>query len=150
MRLLLVVAVAIWATGCATTDSFSPATQTFGQEYYCPARRLQVKTAAVPLPEVMDSEEPPSEVARDPERLAIWNQASERRLAFYGRLTAVEVSGCGAKETYFCWLENGKRNHPDCGRVDLDAEKPSFAMVTLKPSAGQLVRQRLGPPTAPR
>jgi hypothetical protein len=150
MRLLLVIAVATWATGCATTSSFSPATQAFGEEYFCPAHRLQVRTAAVQLPEVIAPKELPAEIAQDPERLELWNQTFQRTLAFYQRLTAVDVTGCGGHETYFCWFENGKRNRQACDHVDLDAPQPGFALVTLKPTAGQWVRVRLGPPTTQR
>lgn len=122
----------------------------FNREYYCPVHRLQVRTAAVQLSEVMERKEVPAEIAGDPERLELWNQEFERTLGLYQRLTAVDVSGCGGHETYFCWFEDGKRNHQECDRIDLDAPRPGFAVVTLKPDAGPWVRARLVPPPAQR
>jgi hypothetical protein len=155
LRLLLVLAVATCGTGCvAAPDApdkiFDEAVSSFGREYSCPANRLQVKHAEVPLADLVESKQPPAEVAADAGRLAVWKQTVDQDLASYQRLTAVDVTGCGSHATYFCWY--GRRIHRDheCIPVDLDDPHPDFATVTLKPSAGQQVRQRLGlPPASP-
>jgi hypothetical protein len=103
----------------------------------------------VPLADLVESKQPPAEVAADAERLAVWHQTVDRELARYEHLTAVDVSGCGSHANYFCWY--GHRIHRDheCIPVDLDEPPLDFSMLTLKPSAVQLVRQRLGLPPAP-
>jgi hypothetical protein len=151
LRLLLVLAVATCGTGCADAPDvlFDEAVRSFGREHSCPANRLQVKHAEVRLPDLMESKQPPAEVAADAGRLAVWNQTVNQELAGYERLTAVDVAGCGGHATYFCWY--GHRIHRDheCVQVDLDVPHPDFVTLTLKPSAGQQVRQRLGLPPAP-
>src|SRR4029079_12797680 len=108
------------------------------------ADRLQVKHVEVPLPDLVESK-PPAEVAADAGRLAVWNQTVNKELARYEHLTAVDVAGCGSHATSFCWY--GHRIHRDheCIPVDLDVPDPDFVAIPLKPSAGQQVRQRLGP-----
>jgi hypothetical protein len=153
LRLLLVLAVATCGTGCADAPApdalFGEAVWSFGRQYSCPANRLQVKYAEVRLPDLVESQQPPAEVAADAGRLAVWNQTVAQELASFQHLTAVDVRGCGSHATYFCWY--GHRIHRDheCLPVDLDDPEPDFAGLTLKPSAGQWVRQRLGLPPAP-
>jgi hypothetical protein len=103
----------------------------------------------VRLPDLVEPQKPPAEVAADAGRLAVWNQTVDQELASYQHLTAVDVTGCGSHGTYFCWY--GHRIHRDheCIPVDLDAPQPDFVALTLKPSARQQVRQQLGLPPAP-
>jgi len=151
VRLLLILAVASCGSGCAHAPDavFDEAVRRFGSEHSCPADRLQVKHAEVPLPDLVESKQPPAEVAADAGRLAVWNQTVNKELARYEHLTAVDVAGCGSHVTYFCWY--GHRIHRDheCIPVDLDDPHPDFVAIPLKPSAGQQVRQRLGLPPAP-
>jgi hypothetical protein len=148
--LLLILAVASCGSGCAHAPDalFDEAVPSFEREHSCPADRLQVKHAELPLPELVESKQPPAEVAADAGRLAVWNQTANQELALYEHLTAVDVAGCGSHAIYFCWY--GHRIHRDhqCVPVDLDAPEPYFAPLTLKPSAGQWIRERLGLPPA--
>jgi hypothetical protein len=151
VRFLLILAVASCGSGCAHAPDalFDEAVRSFERQHSCPADRLQVKHAEVPLPDLVESKQPPAEVAADAGRLAVWNQTVNKELALYEHLTAVDVAGCGSDATYFCWY--GHRIHRDheCVPVDLDDPEPYFPL-TLKPSAGQRVRQRLGlPPASP-
>jgi hypothetical protein len=151
LRLLLVLAVATCGTGCADAPDalFDEAVSSFGRQHSCPANRLQVKHAEVRLPDLVESKQPPAEVAADAGRLAVWNQTVDQELASYQHLTAVDVAGCGSHGTYFCWYGHLLHRDHECLPVDLDDPSPDFAGLTLKPSAGQRVRQRLGLPPAP-
>jgi hypothetical protein len=148
-RLLLILAVASCGSGCAPTPDalFDEAVDRFGSEHSCPADRLQVKHAEVPLPDLVESKQPPAEVAADAGRLAVWNETVSKELARYEHLTAVDVAGCGSHATYFCWY--GHRIHRDHECIPVDLDDLDFTMLTLKPSAGQWVRERLGLPSPP-
>lgn len=151
LRLLLVLAVASCGTGCAAAPDaiFDEAARSFGREYSCPDNRLQVEHAEVRLADLVESKQPPAEVAADAGRLAVWNQTVDKELASYEHLTAVDVAGCGSHATYFCWYGHRIHRNHECLPVDLDDPQPDFATLTLKPSARQQVRQRLGLPPAP-
>ena len=100
----------------------------------------------MPLPDLVESK-PPAEVAADAGRLAVWNQTVNKELARYEHLTAVDVAGCGSHGTYFCWY--GHRIHRDHECIPVDLDDLDFTTLTLKPSAGQWVRERLGLPSPP-
>jgi len=150
VRLLLILAVASCGSGCAPAPDadalFDEAVLRFGSENSCPADRLQVKHAEVPLPDLVESK-PPAEVAADAGRLAVWNETVNKELARYEHLTAVDVAGCGSHATYFCWY--GHRIHRDHECIPVDLDDLDFTMLNLKPSAGQWVRERLGLPSPP-
>jgi hypothetical protein len=57
------------------------------------------------------------------------------------------VAGCGSHATYFCWY--GHRIHRDHECIPVDLDDLDFTTLTLKPSAGQWVRERLGLPSPP-
>ena len=148
VRLLLILAVASCGSGCAPAPDalFDEAVLRFGSEHSCPADRLQVKHAEVPLPDLVESK-PPAEVAADAGRLAVWNETVSKELARYEHLTAVDVAGCGSHGTYFCWY--GHRIHRDHECIPVDLDDLDFTTLTLKPSAGEWIRQRLGLPPPP-
>ena len=148
VRLLLILAVASCGSGCAPAPDalFDEAVLRFGSEHSCPADRLQVKHAEVPLPDLVESK-PPAEVAADAGRLAVWNETVNKELARYEHLTAVDVAGCGSHATYFCWY--GHRIHRDHECIPVDLDDLDFTTLNLKPSAGQWVRERLGLPPPP-
>jgi|GEM_PF-4797431 len=148
VRLLLILAVASFSSGCAPAPDalYDEAVLRFGRQHSCPADRLQVKHAEVPLPDLVESK-PPAEVAADAGRLAVWNQTVSKELARYEHLTAVDVAGCGSHGTYFCWY--GHRIHRDHECIPVDLDDLDFTTLTLKPSAGELVRKRLGLPPPP-
>ncbi len=148
-RLLLILAVASCGSGCAPPAPetlFDEAIRRFELEHSCPADRLQVKHVEVPLADFVESK-PPAEVAADAGRLAVWNETVNKELARYEHLTAVDVAGCGTHATSFCWY--GHRIHRDHECIPVDLEDLDFTMLTLKPSAGQWIRQRLGLPPPP-
>jgi hypothetical protein len=148
LRLLLLLVVAACGTGCATVLSHD-AIRSFQQQQSCPANRLQVKHAVVRPQDLFDRGQPPAEVAADSGRLAVWNESFDRRLEDLQHLTAVDVTGCGAHGTYFCWSDNRGESalNEYCEPVDLDVPHVLFKGFWLKPSAGQWVRQQLGIPT---
>ena len=83
------------------------AREQFSREQSCPEDRIQVRAR----PEVKPSDaffgtdrrEPPSEVARDPARLAIWQKGErERAEDWNARFEPFEVRGCGAQVLYLC------------------------------------------------
>ena len=148
-RLLLILAVASCGSGCAPAPQetlFDEAIRRFELEHSCPADRLQVKHVEVPLPDLVETK-PPAEVAADAGRLAVWNETVNQELARYEHLTAVDVAGCGTHATSFCWY--GHRIHRDHECIPVDLDDLDFTMLTLKPSAGQWVRKRLGLPSPP-
>lgn len=151
VRLLLILTVATWGTGCA--DSRDPlledAFYRFQHENSCPANRLNVKQVKVPLADFVEPRQPPKEIAADAERLAVWNQTNKEELARYDRLTAVDISGCGHQADYFCWEKHVL--HDNYGCIPMDPSRPLFDFTTLplKPSADPWVRQQLGLPPAP-
>jgi len=149
VRLLLILAVASCGSGCAHAPDalFDEAVRRFGSQQSCPTDRLHVKHAEVPLPDLVESKQPPAEVAADADRLAVWNQTVNKELARYEHLTAVDVAGCGSHATYFCWY--GHRIHRDHECIPVDLDDLDFTTLTLKPSAGQWVRKRLGLPSPP-
>ena len=151
LRLMLIVAVAACGAACAKAPRdvlVDEAARIFGRATSCPADRLQVKHAEVRLLDLVESAQPPAEVAADAGRLAVWNQTQTRELASFQQLTAVDVAGCGSHAAYFCWY--GHRIHRDheCAPVDLDPAEPHFLDLALKPSAAGLVRSWLGLPPA--
>src|ERR1051325_6307447 len=104
LRLLLVLALTASGTGCAKAPDHvlvDEAARIFARETSCPADRLQIKHAEMRLPDLVETEEPPAEVAADAGRLAVWNRTHERELASFQHLTAVDVAGCGGHATYF-------------------------------------------------
>lgn len=144
LRNLLLLIVATSGTGCAA-ELADGAIGIFRQQHSCPADRQQVKYARVRLQDIIDPDKPPAEIAADPGRLAVWNQSLDRRIGELIDFTAVDVTGCGAHILYFCWNEN-PRYQPFCAPVDLDVPHPRFASFSLKPSAGQWVRQQIARP----
>src|SRR5262245_37567679 len=150
VRLLLILAVASCGSGCAPAPApdalFDEAVQRFGLEHSCPADRLRVKHVEVPLLDLVESK-PPAEVAADAGRLAVWNGTVSKEIARYEHLTAVNVAGCGSDATSFCWY--GHRIHRDHECIPVDLDDLDFTMLTLKPSAGQWIRKRLGLPPPP-
>ena len=151
LRLLLVLALAASGAGCAKPPDdvlVDEAARIFARQTSCPADRLQVKHAEMRLADLVETEEPPAEVAADAGRLSVWKQTRDRELASFQHLTAVDVAGCSSHATYFCWY--GHRIHRDheCAPVDLDPSEPHFLYLALKPSAEASVRNRLGLPPA--
>lgn len=152
LRLLLVLAAATCGTGCANAPDvlFGEAVRSFGRVHSCPDDRLEVRHAQVRLADLVESKQPPAEVAADAGRLAVWNQVAARDLAQYDRLTAVHVAGCGSHAIYFCWYGHLIHRDHECLPADLDDADPEFTGLALKRTAGQQVRRQLGlPPGLP-
>jgi hypothetical protein len=124
------------------------AARIFARQSSCPADRLEVKHAEMRLADLVETAEPPADIAADAGRLTVWNQTRDRELTNFDHLTAVDVAGCGSHATYFCWY--GHRIHRDheCAPVDLDPPEPHFLDLALKPSAEAAVRSQLGLPPA--
>jgi hypothetical protein len=67
----------------------------FSEEVFCPVGRVTV-TRGLEMPT------PPPRIEADPERLAMWQQAFERKMSGTARQRVVAV-GCGEQITYACW-----------------------------------------------
>jgi hypothetical protein len=77
------------------------------------------------------AERPPDEVARDPERMALWRRLKTADWARFDGLwsSAVEVEGCGARRFYACWRGLSRRSPQylceESGLSDLGDEEPA-------------------------
>jgi hypothetical protein len=152
LRAPAVVLVALVA-GCAPTSSpcgvtvpvarCAPAQidRTFSEKYLCPADRMTTRDRAdLPLrrfacegaaaTSARCGGRPPDEVARDPERLALWRRIKGEALGtLEDRFTGVfEVSGCGEHRFYTCPLTSWRgveTPHCDPGSIlDLGTKEP--------------------------
>jgi hypothetical protein len=83
----------------ASTLSAEEARTRFSDEAYCPLSRVTAQPRGAVPPA-------PSSIARDPERIAMWHQAHERRAP--ARQT-IDVTGCGERREYACWTLSGLR-----------------------------------------
>ena len=122
--------------GCATPRSLQGAEQArlqFSSDDYCPLDRV-VAARVIPIPT------PPPAIARDPERLAMWQQAAERAAHTDPRQT-IAVSGCGDRATYWCWNFEGQVGPPGRGK----ARKVSIG-AACNPRPGGYAPDAVAPP----
>jgi hypothetical protein len=96
----------------ATCISFEDAARNkFVNEASCPANRVSVIVqSGEPGPPV----EPPPEVARDAERLAIWRMNDDARRTSIARETYYVVRGCNEGHIYTCYRFNRNACCPVC------------------------------------
>jgi len=104
-----------WAAGCVALLSLTAcaslqaaAATAFSSQFSCPEDRVQV-TVIGPAEQRRD---PPDEIAKDSERLAIWRRAEERRLRSDD--TSVRVEGCNHEHVYRCYTPAKHPLSHDC------------------------------------
>jgi len=96
------------------TASVAEARATFAIEQYCPADRVAATR-------VLALGAPPSAVARDPGRFALWRAIALRRAATDER-QIVQVEGCGESAQYACWDFKGQvQGRRGAGEVTIGA-----------------------------
>jgi len=163
VRLLLVLLATTGATGCGLGSHHAggigpdrklleDATGSYGRAHACPAERLHVRSSNLPLSDLLETGKPPADIAADPERKAVWERSRQEDIAGFDRFTAFDVAGGGSHAVYFCWYGHEIHRDHECAPVDLDvlALEPTFLWLPMKPTAAQLVRERLGlPPGSP-
>jgi hypothetical protein len=90
MKVCLCLLLAACAPAYTTT-----ATKTFTSTYSCPAERQTITREA-----------PPADIAKDPERAAVWNDEHH----------IFDVSGCGHTAAFECYVSGGEATNPwvDC------------------------------------
>lgn len=106
---LLVLALAM-LLGCRRQpqpgeEELAKAKQEFSDTYTCPVDRLSAVVRADVSPVRLVSlkpDEPPAEIARDPGRLAQWQEKQRERTEGYTSNTVVEVKGCEHHIYYLC------------------------------------------------
>lgn len=76
----------------------------FSNKYTCPRERVVVVERPGIAAHTVTSEDatPPDEVARDPQRLALWNQQQAKKHADEDQKTVFDATGCGHAERYAC------------------------------------------------
>jgi len=91
-RLAWVLALA----SCAPAPVVQEARAQFARHEYCPTSRIESARDIVDVPP------PPAAIARDPDRLKLWDAEAQRRAAASSSHRVV-VSGCGVQVEYVCW-----------------------------------------------
>lgn len=102
----MALSLALGPVGCESLADC--ARDDFVQEFQCPKERVNVRPRndVDVYTLVHGTSKPPADVARDPERLAVWQrQLDERRSHNYGDL--FEVTGCGHDKFYTCSRSTG-------------------------------------------
>jgi hypothetical protein len=114
MRVVFVV-VALML--CACGDPVDDARAELVQRWTCPAERIEVTRTGLDGAEVYRSSVKrnvaPPDVARDPERLAVFEKAETERIDraadAFGRATVLDAKGCGFSERLFCYRKRKKQ-----------------------------------------
>lgn len=113
----------------------------FSKERSCPAERLAVQQVRLQPEDVLQARTPPPpEVAADPGRLAVWQKNADRDLNSFRKLTAVDVIGCDAHHTYFCWQEDDASGATIDGCDIVQLDRPDARLLNIypiKPAARQ-------------
>jgi hypothetical protein len=80
------------------------AKKSFSAGNACPIERVESRERPDLRPSMlMESSSPPAEVARDPQRLALWKEQEDKARAGTDRdQTVFEVRGCNHEELYRC------------------------------------------------
>jgi hypothetical protein len=75
------------------------AVRQFSEEAYCPIERVHVRVVDPSAPP------PPPAILRDPERLAMWDAALDRRGRKPDVKRVVFTAGCGQSAEFTCWQD---------------------------------------------
>jgi hypothetical protein len=111
------IGVAVAGVGCAYVNNReNSAANAFVQAYQCPRDRVVVRPVATPSAPSAPGAAPPDDVARDPERLAIWKKQQQRPTQ---DVSSFDVTGCGHEAVYGCtgsfWANQSTEGPPGCG-----------------------------------
>ena len=98
----MIVASVTLLMGCENLDA--DAKRSFSSSNSCPLDRVESRERPELHPSMLaPSAQPPAEVARDPERLALWQQQQAKSRAADDRnQTVFEVRGCNHEQLYRC------------------------------------------------
>jgi hypothetical protein len=110
---------ALTVVGCAYVNNReNAAANAFVQAYQCPRDRVVVRPVATPSAPSAPGAAPPDDVARDPERLAIWKKQQQQPTQ---DASSFDVTGCGHEAVYGCtgsfWANESTEGLPGCGLV---------------------------------
>ena len=96
------------------------ARERFSKDHSCPLDRVEVRPREDVRPsDLLARPQPSPEVARDPERLAVWQAAEAQSRAYEDRADKiVEVRGCGQQTLLACHRHNKDASYVMC------SEKP--------------------------
>ncbi len=90
--------------GCTSLEQ--GAKEHFAQEFSCPMERIEVRKRDDLQPSEVSlggQAKPPAEVAKDPERLAVWKKDQQKYADdMNDRMTVFELRGCGHRVLYSC------------------------------------------------
>lgn len=145
LHIPLFMALALGATGCTGWMLADTGKDKFVTDQSCPKDQIKVRHVPVQPRDIFETPSPPAEVAADPARLEVWTRTVNRDLDGFEKLTLVDLVGCGLHRDYLCFyetVENDQRSDT-CFDMDLDNPRARLGLHRLKPSAGDLLRQRL-------
>ena len=120
-------ALALGLAGCTNVSSLTygasgpEVRRRFVEEAYCPASRVRVRVVDPTTPA------PPRSIREDPERLALWEAAAERRGQRPDVRRVVYANGCGLSAAFECW-QDGRR--PRRGRRAVDVRQATVCLLT--------------------
>jgi hypothetical protein len=125
------VAVCLLAASCAV--SASAVRERFALDHSCPEERVSAHERSDVKPSdilLAHDEQPPPEVAADPQRLAMWRDRNRAQAERWDDDHGVyEVQGCGAAGVYAC----GRNNHDYFGPASCVAIGPQPGPSTPNP-----------------
>jgi hypothetical protein len=121
MRVVVSLAVVALA-GCTSYET--AARETFSKDKFCPIERVTAKerTDISIYDRTFGKSKPPTDVAKDPERLALWKKKEDESKRIWDNSGVVfEVRGCDAKQLYKC-SRGGKSGRTSCSTLKNDDE----------------------------
>jgi hypothetical protein len=104
-RVAVVAALSCGLAACAYLNTLqNGAARTFSADYTCPRERMVLTRQ--PMPHA-PAKPPPDEVARDPDRLALWNKQAANEAKTRDDWVRYAIQGCGHDAVYDCsWSTN--------------------------------------------
>ena len=145
---LLFLFLALTQAGCGLSRSLlsGVARDEFSRQHSCPEERMTLKAIAVKPADLFTASEPPPDVAADPGRLAVFRSTDSENMSSYVHLHAMNVTGCGFEQTYFCWEEpayNGETIDYFCEEIDLTDANARLGNFDLRADAMRALREQL-------
>jgi hypothetical protein len=126
-----------WVAFCVETDWCTPdgcdsvelaARNAFVNDKACPVERVSAATRAPVQPAA------PADVAADPDRMRVWTQAQQERIAGHTFMTA---TGCGSETVYDCKKPPATRAIPACVATSFAKESAASGSAPVPTSSGQ-------------
>jgi hypothetical protein len=102
----MIAVLALLSSSCGYVIDATKVRAQFATDQSCPRERVTVRERPAPDAPVV-AREPPSEIAADPQRLALWQAAERARQARVRReqrddFRVYEVEGCNIRQTLTC------------------------------------------------